>query len=178
MTSRQNSAAWIFHGNSHQAEGSASRVGTNVEDAAGKGAFESGMMVGVILVRVFARIDQPEFRLWLIGGQVADLAGGVAGTREKKKSTAARALDLDAEALVALFVEKIVGFGRVQRVAIEAVGALSGLVLHGVKKRAVVGGPGGAGDTLDAPGKRFTGAQVFDLQRVLTEPGGVERVGQ
>ena len=98
-------AAWIFHGDSHQAEGPASRVGANVEDASGTPAFEAGMMVGVILVRVFARIDQPEFRLRLIGGQVADLAGGVAGTGEKKKSTAARALDVDAKSFVALFVE-------------------------------------------------------------------------
>ncbi len=61
---------------------------------------------------------------------------------------------------------------------IEAIGALGGLVLHGVEERAIVGGPGGAGDPLDAFGKRLGGAEILDVQGVLAEAGGVERIGQ
>ena len=135
-------------------------------------------MVDVIFVGVFAGSITRNSACGLIGGQEADLAGGVAGDGEQKKGTAAGALDLDAKAFVDFFVEQVVGFGRVQRVAIEAVRALGGLVFDGVEERAIVGGPGGAGDALDALGKCVAGAQILDLQRVLAEAGGVERVGE
>ena len=141
-------------------------------------AFGAGVVVDVVFVGVFAVSDHAKFRRGLIGGQVADFAGGVAGSREKQEGAAAGAFDLDAEALVAFFVEERVGLGEFSGVTIEAVGALGGFVFHGVEERAIVGGPGGAGDALDAFGKRFAGAEILDLQRVLAEAGGVERVGQ
>src|SRR5882757_4820037 len=102
----------------------------------------------------------------------------MAGNREQEKGAASRALDLDAEALVAFFVKQSVGLGGVQCVAIETVGSLGGFVFDGIEKRAVVGCPGGAGDKLDAFGKCLPGAKVLDLQGVLTEAASIERVGQ
>ncbi len=59
---------------------------------------------------------------------------------------------------------------------IQPVRALRGFVFDGVEQRAVVGGPGHAGDTFESLGKSSSGAQVFDLKQILAEAGGVGRI--
>src|SRR5580700_534405 len=84
----------------HQAEGATCRIRTDVKNAAWASAHGIRVMVGVVFVGVFARIDHAKFCEGLICRQEADLAGGVTRDREQKEGTAAGAFHLDAEALV------------------------------------------------------------------------------
>src|SRR6266404_349911 len=171
-------AAWVADGSRHQAKRAAAGIGADVENATGTVAGQAGMMVSVVFVIVFARGNEAEVGIGLSGGKEADLAGGVAGDGEEEKGAAAGALDIEAKALVALFVEQSIELGCAEDVAVEAVGALGGFVFDGIEERAIVGGPGGAGDALDSNGESLAGGQILDLQRVLAEAGGVERVGE
>jgi hypothetical protein len=62
--------------------------------------------------------------------------------------------------------------------AIEAMGPLGDGVFDHVEQMPVVGGPGGRGDPFGAEGQQVSGAEIFDFQRVLAEPGGVGRIGE
>jgi hypothetical protein len=127
---------------------------------------------------VFARRDEPEFSGGLIGAQEADFARCVAGDRQNKKSTAARALHFDAETLVGLLVEQRVGFSKSQHMPIKPVGTLRRFVFHSVKKCAVVRSPCNTRDPFEPLRKCGSGAQVFNLQGVLAEARGIDRIGQ
>src|ERR1700730_988361 len=102
----------------------------------------------------------------------------MAGTGENEEIGAAGTLYFESEALVGFFIEQRMRLGSAQDVPVKPVGALGDFVLDGVEERAIVRGPGSAGDPLDALGQDLARAQVFHLQRVLTEPGGVDRVGE
>jgi len=113
-----------------------------------------------------------------VGAEVADFAGGVAVGDEENVGTAPAALDVDAEALVFFFVEKRVGAVGAEDVAEESVGALGDFVFDDVEEGAVVGGPGGAGDALDAEREHRGVIQISDFERVLAEASGVRGVGE
>src|SRR6266404_2879227 len=136
------------------------------------------MMLYVVFMIIFARSDEAKLRARLSCGKETDFTRCVAGDREQKKGAAAGAFDIEAKTLVGFFVEQRVGLGCAENVAIEAVGALRGFVFDGVEEAAIIGGPGGAGDTLDSDWERFAAVQILDLQRVLAEAGGVERIGE
>src|SRR5258706_15683346 len=61
---------------------------------------------------------------------------------------------------------------------IEPVRALRCFVLYGVEQRAIVGGPGGTRDALEALGESGPGTQIFDLQHVLAETRSIGRIGE
>src|SRR5258706_7634736 len=103
------------------------------------------MMLYVVFVVVFAWSDQAEGRVRLSCGKETDFTRCVAGDREQKKRAAARAFDIEAETLIGFFVKQRIGLGGAENVAIEAVRALGGFVFNGIEKRAIVGGPRGAG---------------------------------
>src|SRR5260221_10021394 len=138
-------AAWVADGSRHQAKRAAAGIGADVENASGTVAGQGGMMVSVVFVIVFARGNEAEVGIGLSGGKEADLAGGVAGDGEEEKGAAAGALDIEAKALVALFVEQSIELGCAEDVAVEAGGALWGFVFDGIEKGGVVGGPSGGG---------------------------------
>jgi hypothetical protein len=58
------------------------------------------------------------------------------------------------------------------------VGALGDFVFDDVEEGAVVGGPGDAGDALNAEGKKRRVLEIFDLESVLAEAGGVRGEGE
>src|SRR5260370_42462372 len=66
-----------------QPKRAAARIGANVEDPAGwvaaRAAKVAGMVIDVVFVIVFARRDQAELRVRLIGGKEAGRATGGAG---------------------------------------------------------------------------------------------------
>jgi len=83
------------------------------------------------------------------------------------------------EALVGFFVDELVGAGGIaEYVAIKAIGSLGDRIFYYVEEVAVVGGPGRGSDAFDAKGQEFGSAEVFDLERVLAEAGGVGGVGE
>ncbi len=61
---------------------------------------------------------------------------------------------------------------------IETVRALGGFVLDRVEERSIVGGPRGTGGALNSNWERLASVQILDLQRVLAEAGGVQRIGE
>ena len=136
------------------------------------------MMVNVILVGIFAGSDQREIGRRLAGGEEMDFAGGVAGDGEEQISAGAGARDFDAKALVEFVIDQGVGFRCAESMAKEAVGVLRGRVFDGIEERAIVSGPGGAGDSLDARWQRFVFGKVFDLDCVLAIAVSVEREGE
>ena len=97
---------------------------------------------------------------------------------EEKVSAAAGALDINAEALVFFLVEEGVGDAGAEDVAIEAVGTLGDLVFDDVEEGEIVGGPGGAGDALDAERKEFVGFEILDFEDELAEAGVVRGIGE
>src|SRR5580700_9521881 len=135
-------------------------------------------MLDVVFVFVFARRDQSKAAHWIRSGKKANFAGGVAGGRQNQKSAAATAFNFYAEALVFFLQQKRIGLVGAEDVAVKLIRALGGLVFDGVKERAIVGRPGGAGGAFDALRKRFAGSQILDLQRVLAKAGYVGRVSQ
>ena len=70
------------------------------------------MMICVIFMVVFARSDEFEFSVRLIGSQETNFAGRMTRDIQKKKTAAARALHFDSKTLVCLFVEQGISFGR------------------------------------------------------------------
>ena len=62
-------------------------------------------------------------------------------------------------------------------VAIELVLALGLFIFDGVEERGVVVGPDDGADALGGIGQGLAGAQVLEVQRVLTEAGVVDGVG-
>ena len=56
--------------------------------------------------------------------------------------------------------------------------ALLLLVFDGVEESQVVGGPDDGADAFDFAGEGFAGREIFDMQRVLAEAGGVGCVGE
>ena len=83
-----------------------------------------------------------------------NLASGVAVGDEEEIGAAAAAFDINAETLVFLLVEKRVRAGGAEDVAKELMGALGNFVFDDIEEGAIVGGPGGGGDTLDAEGAK------------------------
>jgi len=136
------------------------------------------MMINIVLVLVFAWGEKAEFTEGLIGTEAANFAGGVAIGNEEKVSAAAGALDINAEALVFFLVEKGDGQAGAEDVAIEAVRTLGDLVFDDVEESEIVGGPGGAGDTIDAEGQEFVGVEILDFENELAEAGVVCGIGK
>ena len=136
------------------------------------------MMIDVVFVVVAAFVDERELQGGAVGAEIADLAGGVTVGDEEDVSAAAAAFDVDTEALVFFLVEKRVGTVGAENVEIELVGTLSGFVFDYIEKGAIVGGPGSAGDALDAERKDRGVLEIFDLESVLAEAGGVRGEGE
>ena len=168
----------IDGGRGHEAEGAAVVVDADKEDAAGGIAGAAGMVVDVVFVVVFARVDERELAGGSIGAEIADFTGGVAVGDEEQIRAAAAAFDVNAEALVFFLVEEGVRARGAEDVAIELVGALGDFVFDDVEEGAVVGGPGGGGDALDAEREEFVGEEILDFEGVLAEAGGVRGVGE
>jgi len=101
----------IDGGRGHEAEGAAEIVGADEEDAAGWIAGAAGVVVDVIFVGVFARVDQGKSGGGAIGAEIVDFAGGVAVGHEEEIGAATAAFDVDAEAFVFFLVEKSVWAG-------------------------------------------------------------------
>jgi hypothetical protein len=136
------------------------------------------MMIDVVFVIVFARSDEAEFAGGLIGAEKADFAGGVTVGDEEEVSATSGALDINAEALVFFLVEEGVGEAGAEDMTIETVGALGDLVFNDVEEGEIIGGPGGAGDALDAEGKEFMGMEILDFEDELAEAGVVRGIGE
>ena len=168
----------IDGGRGHEAESAAVVVGANKEDAASRVGGAAGMMVDVVFVIVPAGVDELEATRGAIGAEIVDFAGDVAVGEEEEVGPTAAALDINAEALVVFFEEKRVGAVGIKDVAEELVGALGDFVFDDIEEGAIVGGPGGGGDTLDAEGEEFVGAEILDFEGVLAEAGGVGGVGE
>jgi len=62
--------------------------------------------------------------------------------------------------------------------AIEAVGALGNFVFDDVEEGEIVGGPGGAGDALEAEREEFVGVEILDFEDELAETGVVRGIGE
>jgi len=123
-------------------------------------------------------VDQLELQRGAVGAEVADFTGGVAVGDEEDVGAAAAALDVDAEALVFFFVEEGVRAVGADDVEKELVGAFGGFVFDYVKERAIVGGPGGGGNALDAEREHCRVVEILDFEGVLAETGGVRGVGE
>src|SRR5438477_1614725 len=113
-----------------------------------------------------------------VGIEKANLAGGVAGAEQQQETPASSTFNFDAKAFVRLLKNQWV-CGRIsQRVAVESMGAVSGRVLDGIKKRSAIAGPCGASNALGAKRKKTAGDEVFDLQGVLAKSCGVRGVSE
>src|SRR5262249_2617923 len=82
--------------------------------------------------------------------------------------------DLYAEALVGFLVDQGIGLREAEPVAIEAMRALGDFIFNGIKERAIVGGPCGGRDALDAERKGFVGLEILDLEGELAISGRIE----
>src|SRR6266568_3619181 len=136
------------------------------------------MMVGVILMIIFAHCDYLKLVGRLVGAQEPDLARGVARDGEQKKHAAASALHFDPESFVYLFVDQVVRLRGAQDMPIEPVGTLRDFVLNGVEKCAIVGGPGDACDAFDLLGKGTARMEIFYVKRIFAEAGRIGRIGE
>jgi len=56
--------------------------------------------------------------------------------------------------------------------------ALGDFIFDDIKERAIIGSPGGAGDTLDVEGEHRGICEILDFEGVLAEAGGVRGVGE
>src|SRR6266568_8029427 len=99
------------------------------------------MMIRVIFMVVFPRMNKLKLSQGLVGVQEADFAGRMTNDGKKHESAAARAFDFQAKPLVSLLVEEGILFGRAQNMSVQPVRALGGFILDDVKQRAIVGGP-------------------------------------
>ncbi len=97
---------------------------------------------------------------------------------EEDVGAAAATLDVNAEAFVFFFVEERVGAVGAEDVAIDLVRALGDFIFDDIKEGAIVGSPGGAGDTLDVEGEHGGIREILDFEGVLAEAGGVRGVGE
>ena len=154
-----------------EAEVAALVVGPNEEEAV-------AMIDGVFML-VFACGDQRELAGGIVGGEDVALAGDVAGGFENDVFAVAGAACAEVEALVVVLIDEHVGgvIGA-EDVAVELVLALLFFVFDRVEQGSVIRGPGDGADALDGTEQVLAGVQVFDVQRVLTEAGGVSGVGE
>jgi len=136
------------------------------------------VVIDVVFVVVTAFVNECEGQRGAVGAEVADFAGGVAVGDEEDIGAAAAALDIDAEALVFLFVEEGVGTVGADDMEKELMGAFGGFVFNDVEESAIVRGPGGRGDALDAERKLGGVVEILDFEGVLAEAGGVGGVGE
>src|SRR5579862_7840064 len=126
-----------------------------------------------------ARADEGEFSFGAIGGEHARLGGDVAGRFENDEFAIAGAADADVEALIVVLVkERVVAVRGAKVVAKELELALLLLVFNGVEETCIVGGPNDGADALDGAGKGLAGLEIFDVEGVLAEAGGVSGVGE
>ncbi len=135
-------------------------------------------MIHVIFMVRLARSDHAKLAIRLKRGQETHLARCVAGNHQQKKRAAASALNFNAKALVGLFINQCIGPRRANNVAIEPVGAFRSRVFDGIKKRPAIGRPNRARNALHRFRINLPTPQVFDVQRILPESGGVERIGK
>jgi hypothetical protein len=150
-------------------------------------------MIDGIFVVVFARADERECAVGLVGGQHPRFGRGVAGRFQYQEFAVAGAAGAQIEALVVVLADDdIGGVRRAQGMAQQLVLALLHLVFNGVEEGAVghpidgdlsmgtpvVSGPHDGAHTLDFTGQRLAGFEILDVERVLAEAGGVGRVGE
>ena len=103
----------------------------------------------------------------------------MAGRFKHDEFAVARAARAQIEAfIVFLNNQHICCVRRAERVPPKLVLALLLLVLDGVKESPIVGGPDERAYALDLARERLAGFQVFYVQRVLAEAGGVSGVGK
>jgi hypothetical protein len=149
-------------------------VGADVEHVA-PGAHT---VVDRVLVVLLAGQDELPGCRRLGRAQPADLARGEAPGAGEDQRPAARAPDAEPEERVRLLVEHhVVGHRRAPAVAPQPIRPL-GVVLQHVEQGRRVRRPGDAADVLDALGRERSRHEVLDVERVVTETGEVERVGQ
>ncbi len=157
-------------GGGDEAEVAALVVGADEPDAVA--------VVNVVLVLVPTRRDDMELSLRLVGRAVETLAGRVAGRLHDDVFAVAGAACPDVEAFVGLLEDQGVGrVGSAAHVPVELELALLLFVFHGVEEVEAVGGPDYGANPFDAADKDFSGLQVFDLEGVLAEAGGVDGKG-
>ena len=135
---------------------------------------ETVPMVRVILLFVHAWSDETKVCLWFVGGEKAELVGGVAAGLDHQVEAVAGAGNAKVETLV-LFVEylRVLLDWLAEGVAQDAVLALGGLVLGGVEEGARVGGPGQRSDALRCVWEVGERTQGADVEGVLAEAGGI-----
>jgi hypothetical protein len=133
-------------------------------------------MVDVILVPLAALLDHAELAARIVGAQHAHFRGVLGGDRQHEEGFAAGVVHADVVELVGFLVDEL--RGRLERVAVQPVAALGGLVLLHVEERAAVGGPRDRGHALGALAQHASALQVLHLQRVLAKAGEIHRVGE
>jgi hypothetical protein len=135
-------------------------------------------MVHVILVVRLARGNNAKLPVRLRRWQKAHLARRVTRDHEQKKGAASGALNLDAKALVRLFTNQSVRLPRASRMTVEPMRAFSSWIFDGVEKRPIVRRPGRARDSLNRLRENRAIPQIPDVQRVLPESGGIQRISE
>src|SRR5204863_5716498 len=95
---------------------------------------------------------------------------------EEEELAAARAPHPEAEQLVRLLVEEIVG-GGAEAVPPEPVRTL-GVVFGDVEERGASRRPRHRADFFGAVGKHLPREEILHVERVLTEAGNVDRIGE
>ena len=136
-------------------------------------------MVDGVFVLVFARSDDREHAGGIACVEERGFAGDVAGRLKDDIFAVAGAAGADVEALVVVLVDEHVGgVVRSERVAIELELALLLFVFDGVEHRLVIGGPYDGTGAFHRSRQGFAGLEILDVQRVLSEAGGVCGVGE
>src|SRR5437773_8149115 len=94
----------------HKTEGAPTGIRTNIKQPITRVRGETGMMVSIVLVVVFARSNEPKLSRRLVGKQVSDFAGRMTSDGQEEKSAAARAFHCKANPLVRFLIQELVRF--------------------------------------------------------------------
>src|SRR5947207_3150566 len=116
-------------------------------------------MIHVILVIWLTRQNNLPFRVGIIRGDKATLAGGLAESYQKDHCLVSRCLDSDIEQCVFLFIEQVALIAA-QHVTEKLIVALGNGVFRYVEHCLVVSGPDYVINSFDVLWKEFTRLQV------------------
>src|SRR6266850_7350172 len=109
------------NGSGHQAERAATGIRADIKHPARRIACRARMMPDIIFVVVFARSDYLKIAMRLVCTEKVDFTRCMARDGEEKKIFAARAVHLNAKALIGFFVEQQIRFRGAERMAVEPV---------------------------------------------------------
>ncbi len=129
-------------------------------------------MFDVVFVIGLARDNCLPGGVGVIAGDIAKLGGSLAESFEQDHRFVSGALNANVKQLVFLVIDQFVLI-RAQNVAKHFIVAFGDCIFSYVEKSFVVGGPGQVIDALDLLRQQFAGAQVLDLQCVLSITGVV-----